>query len=216
MSLAAEIAAAKAEFPTSLGTAGLRKLGSDFLRQSLFSARMTNAIAVQALREAVQKVVTGTDNIAEARLKLKQIGSALDYDPATGFPGEGPVPPAEAGSLLDLYSTDRINLQLKTQEDLAQGAAKNVWGNEPAQLEQYPAWELVRVYAVEVERGLQQRKGGLIPVPEDAWDSANGRWHHACVESGDTEAMRIFTETGRMIARKDSPVWQALGDGAGG
>ena len=221
LSLAQQISDARTDMPTSLGTADLRQLGADILRQSIFSARMSNATAVQALREAIRHILVSvdgmsSDNLAEARLKLKYIGQSLGYDPAKGFPGETGVEPAEPDSLRDLFSTDRLNLVLKTQEMMTQGAAKNIWGNEPEALEEYPAWELVRVAAVEVPRGEKRTKAGLVDVPEDAWDTDNGRWVAALNETGDTDAAQIFEATGRMIARKDSPMWQALGEGAGG
>jgi len=179
---------------------------------------MSNAEAVQGLRTAVADVLK-SPNISYARLALKQLGASLKYDPATGFPGTpaGAVPAAEEGSMLDLFSTSRLNLILQTQQEMARGAAKNIWGNDPATLEQVPAWELVRVAAVEVPRGLVRKgKGVLEPVPEDAWDTDNGRWQSALDESGDDEAQKIFDDTGRMVARKDSDVWAALGAGAGG
>jgi hypothetical protein len=215
MTLAQQFAEDRADLPTSLGSAELRKLGNDVLRQSLFSARMSNAEAVQALRNALR----GAKTLAERRYMMKVAGEALGYSPETGFPGSAPglVPPAEAGEIRDLFSTDRLNLVLNTQQEMAQGAAKNIWGNEPDALEQYPAWELVRVAAVDVPRGLIRRgKGVLEPVPEDAWDTANGRWVAALLATGDTEAQSIFDATERMVARKDSDVWAALGDGAGG
>ena len=220
MTLAQTLSDARTDLPTSLGTADLRQLGANILRQSIFSARMSNATAVQAVREAITGILSGVkgqsaDNVAEARLKLKYVGQALGYDPASGFPGEN-AEPAEAGSLRDLFSTDRINLILKTQEMMTQGAAKNIWGNEHDALEEYPAWELVRVAAVELPRGEKRTKAGIMDVPTDAWDSDNGRWVAAARESGDDDALRIFEATGRMVARKDSPIWQALGDGAGG
>lgn len=217
-SLAQQLSDARADMPTSLGSAELRRqLGANILRQSIFSARMSNATAVQALRDAITGILSGVknqtaDNHAEARLKLKQIGAMLGYDPAHGFPGEKAAP-AEAGSLRDIFSTARLNLILKTQEMMAQGAAKNIWGNEPDALEEYPAWELVRGLAVEVPRGEKRTKAGTVDVPTDAWD---GRWRAACSDAGDDEALKIFEATGRMIARKDSDVWQSLGDGAGG
>jgi hypothetical protein len=214
--LAQIFAESRANLPTGLGSAGLRDLGSDILRQSLFSARMTNATAVQGVREAVNAILSGADNIAERRYKLKVIGQALGYDPAKGFPGDTGIPPAEAGDIRDLFSTDRLNLILQTQQEMCQGAAKNIWGNEPDALEQYPAWELVRVAAVEVPRGQVRRGKTLVSVPSDAWNTAEGRWPAACAEAGDDEAQAIFDATGRMVARKGSAVWQALGDGAGG
>ena len=202
----------------------LRDLGNDILRQSLFSARMTNAAAVQALRDGIQRILAkykdgvSADNFADVRLQMKQLGAALNYDPAKSFPGdEGKgIPPAEPGEIRDLFSTDRLNLILQTLTEMTQGAAKNIWGNEPDALEQYPAWELIRVAAVDVPRGMIRRGKGFVDVPEQAWDTEDGRWPQACDEAGDDEAQSIFDATGRMVARKDSGVWQALGDGAGG
>lgn len=215
-SLAQSLLDAKKDFPTNLGTAELRKLGADILRQSLFSARLSNAEAVQALRDAIRAALERPD-LASARLALKKIGEQLGYDPARGFPGEEGVPPAEPGGRLDLFSTDRLNFILQTQMQMARGAAKNIWGNAPDALDQFPAWELKRVAPVDVPRGYVRRgKGVLEPRPESAWDTPNGRWIAACNEAGDDEAAGIFSATGRMIARKDSDVWAALGAGAGG
>lgn len=240
LSLAQQVLDAKTGLPTNLGTAELRGLGADVLRQSLFSARMTNTSAVQGLRDAVTGILSGvdgknSDTLADARLKLKALGKSLQYDPARGFPGEektptilkpntaggfvkpgSKIPPAGPGELRDLYSTDRLNLQLKTQQNMAQGAAKNIWGNTPDAVDQYPAWELVRVEAREVPRGEIKRGKGVVEVPEDAWDTANGRWAAALDASGDDEARKIFAATGRMVARKDSDIWEKLGEGAGG
>ncbi len=218
LSLAQTLLNAKADLPTTLTSSELRALGADVLRQSLFSARMSNATAVQALREAISRILSGigdgtsADNLADALLKLKQIGDLLGYDPAHGFPGES-AEPAEAGSLRDLFSTDRLNLILNTQQAMTQGAAKNIWGNTPDALEQYPAWELVRVASVETPRGEKRVKGGLAADPENSWAS---RWQAAVEDSGDTDAGDIFAASGRMVARKDSPIWDSLGEGAGG
>ena len=240
LSLAQQLLDAKADLPTQLGSRALRQVDAGVLRQSLFSARMTNADAVQGIRDAVSRILShvvpeaplvpgpgeppnlagaSTDTLADARLKLKQLGEQLGYNPETGgFPGQQfKSTTAEAGSIKDLFSTDRLNLILKTQEQMAQGAAKNIWGNEPAALEQYPAWELIRVAAREVPRGLIRKgKGVLEPVPEDAWDTDSGRWQAACTAAEDEEALKIFKDSGRLVARKDSGVWQSLGDGAGG
>ena len=220
LSLAQQVADAREDLPTSLGTDELRKLGSNILRQSLFSARMTNAGAVQGVRNAITAILSGmedqtSDTVADARLKLKAVGQMLGYDPSTGFPGGPEVPPAEAGTLQDLFSTQRLDLILDTQDKMTKGAAKNIWGNEAAELEEYPAWELVRGFSVEVPRGTKETKKGEEEVPEDAWDGKEGRWAAALDEADDDEASAIFESSGRMVARKDSEVWQALGDGAG-
>ena len=238
LSLAQLLLDDQTDLPTQLGSRALRQVDAGVLRHSLFSARMTNADAVQGIRDAVTRILSSvpaggrlegklpggnppgqtTDTYADARLKLKALGKALGYDPAAGgFPGQQyKSTVAEPGSIRDLFSTDRLNLILKTQEAQTQGAAKNIWGNEPDALEQYPAWELVRVQARELPRGLIRKGKGVVEVPEDAWDGDGGRWEMACKDAGDAEALRIFQETQRMVARKDSDVWDSLGAGAGG
>jgi len=240
ISIAQMLLDAKADLPTQLGSAALRMVDSGVLRHSLFSARMTNADAVQGIRTAVARILSSvvpsgpavpgpdepkaptsrtTDTLADARLKLKRLGEALKYDPAAGgFPGQQyKSTEAEPGSIRDLYSRERMDLQVKTITAQAQGAAKNIWGNEPDALEQYPAWELVRVEARELPRGLIKKGKGVIEtVPEDSWDEQGGRWEAACKEANDDEALKIWKETERMVARKDSGVWAALGAGAGG
>ena len=239
-SLAQILLDATTDLPTQLGSAALRMVDRGVLRHSLFSARMTNADAVQGIRGAVARILSNigpsvpavpgpgepaqppsrsTDTLADARLKLKRLGESLQYDPAAGgYPGQQyKSTEAEPGSIRDLYSRERMDLQIKTITAQAQGAAKNIWGNEPEALEQYPAWELIRVEARELPRGLIKKGKGVIEtVPEDSWDEAGGRWEAACKEAGDAEALKIWEETERMVARKDSGVWQALGAGAGG
>lgn len=68
---------------------------------------------------------------------------------------------------------------------------------------QFPAWELVRVGGSILPLGKTTSKGGVVDDQENDWPS---RWVAAGGE--------LFE--GRMVALKDSPVWQALGDGAGG
>jgi len=227
LTLAQQLLDAKSDLPTNLGTAELRQLGADVLRQSLFLARMSNADAVQALRDYINRGIAkyigphgelvSADNPADFRLYMKQAGTVLKYDPAHGFPGESALP-AEAGSLRDIFSTERLNLVFKMQNMLLEGAAQNIWGNDPEILAQFPAWELVRKFEVEVPRGDKKVKGEVEEgaEPENAWDTESGRWQAALAEADDAEAQKIFDETGRMIARKDSDVWPELSGGAGG
>jgi len=84
-------------------------------------------------------------------------------------------------------------------------------------VDEYPAWELHRIYDRDLPRGEKRGpKGAIIEVPDEAWDTEDGRWVKACADAGDDEALRVFNETGRMVALKSSGVWAALGAGAGG
>jgi len=102
--------------------------------------------------------------------------------------------PGMKGSLLDRSSARRINLILDTQRTMAANVA-NIQAETDASLDLFPAHELVRF--------------GTRRVPRDDWHL---RWKSAGEACGGEGA----SQGGRMMARKDSPVWQALGDGAGG
>ena len=65
----------------------------------------------------------------------------------------------------------------------------------PEAVDEYPALELKRLYDRDVPRGTKD--------PDDGWPA---RW-----EAGGGELI-----DGRMVALKNDPIWQALGDGEGG
>ncbi len=215
MSLSQIFADNRSDLPTQLGSAALRKVDLDVRQNSLFVSRMTNARAVQGVREGVNAVLAGIDNVAEARLKLKTLGQALGYNPeAGGFPGqEYNSTTAVAGSIRDLFSTERLNLILNTQHDICAGFAQQQHGSTPMALDAFPCWELVRVLAVTTPRGEKKTKAGVVEVPEEGWEA---RFQAAAEAAGDDAALKVLDETGRMIARKDSETWDNLSAGEGG
>lgn len=93
-----------------------------------------------------------------------------------------------------LEQDGRLNLILRTNEALAFGYGTKIRDLDPLGLQDYPAWKLVR---------FETRK-----EPRD-WP---GRWQTAAQASGDGRALRALLDSGEMIARKDSPIWSALGD----
>jgi hypothetical protein len=174
----------RAAMPTSLDTAGLRALGADVLARSAFTARGTNAIFASKLKEVIDELAAGNIGEGQARTALYETLDALGYDVEQGgFPGEE-VPPALKGSIQDLRTFRRMDLIIRTQLDLMEGAGQRYRGSLPEALQQFPAWELVRVLSVSVPRDWPARwiiAGGL-PRPD-----------------------------GRMIALKGDPVWGELG-----
>ena len=88
----------------------------------------------------------------------------------------------------------RIDLIVKTQRRMAQSLGQIVAGSTPGQLRRYPAWRLVR--------------GGTRMVPRADWLR---RWIAAGSESGWQGACKDD-----FVALKSSPIWAALGAGAGG
>jgi hypothetical protein len=143
----------------------------------------------QVVREGAPQTVTEGFNPAQLRAFVKDYLKEISYAPKEG----------EEGTIKDLSSDGRINLVVKTNTELAQGAGKFVQGNsDPVVVDLYPAWELVRY---------EDRK-----VPRD-WEQ---RWNLAAQVAGDSDAARVLAESGRMAALKSSGIWQALGDGSGG
>lgn len=87
----------------------------------------------------------------------------------------------------------RIDLIVQTQRRMAQSLGQ-LAAQTPGQVSRYPAWRLVR--------------GGTRMVPRNDWDR---RWVAAGSETGWQGACRDD-----FVALKSSPIWAALGTGAGG
>ena len=189
-------------FPTDFSSADIRGLSRELRMRSVFSARMTHAEAVQELADVVDDMLSGKINMATGRLRMMRKLKSLGYDPEKGFPGElGVAPPAERASLRDLSSERRIDLMLETNQRIAANYGRMVAGNSPYALREYPAWELVRLY--------------LRRVPRGSADSHSDGWALRWAAAGESVNWEGALQS-PMIARKDSPIWKALGEGAGG
>jgi hypothetical protein len=169
--------------PTALSTKELRELGADVLARSVFTARGTNAVFASKLKEVIDQLAAGDIGEGQARTALYEVLDVLGYDVEKGgFPGEE-LEPGIKGTLQDLRSFRRMDLIVRTQQDLMVGAGEQMRGQTPERLSEYPAWELVRVQSV--------------AVPRD-WPS---RW---VIAGGQLTA-------GRMVALKGDPIWGELG-----
>jgi hypothetical protein len=188
--------------PTTLSTAQIQQLDADIQRGSLYSARTTLRGYLERIRETITTIldpksgsrvredgtpITEGMNMADARLALKRELQALNYQPD----------PDKRGTIQDLSSDRRIELVVRTNTEISQGYGQWVQGQDPAVLDAFPAQELYRAGSPKVARNWKHR------------------WRAAAGAVGDTDAIRILSETGKLIARKDSPIWQALGDGLG-
>lgn len=101
--------------------------------------------------------------------------------------------PLDDGGLKNPASIRRLNLIIETQTQMASSVAR-VSEQTEATLDLYPAWELTRLESRAVPRQDWQKR----------WRSAGDavHWEGALQE--------------RFIALKSSPIWAALGNGAGG
>lgn len=161
--------------------------------RAMFSARVTNLQLVQSLKDGVESIlnpqtvrradrvtpenpegfVTEGKNDATVRAEIKQLLQSLNYDP-----GE------KAGSIQDLSSDARINLQLRMNVESAQGYGQFLQGQAEGAIDAYPAQELYRAEDREEPRNWPTR-----------WMQAGGQ---------------IFG--GRMIALKNDPIWSAINE----
>lgn len=181
--------------PTGMSTAELDEIEAALKERAVFSARTTNAVYLEGLRERIGRLLAEDyeGDAPQLRLELKQLLALLGYDPETGFPGDAAlgVPAARAGSLQDLSSDKRINLILDTQLELMAGKGQEQRGLSQAALDLFPAWELVRVKPARVPRDWFAR-----------FKQAGGR----VLEDADGRK--------RLIAHKLDEVWSVLGDRA--
>ena len=99
------------------------------------------------------------------------------------------------GTIKDLFSKARLDVILKTNVATARGFVRWQNGMSPGAFAAFPAMRLLRI---------RQRKRGR------DWAA---RWKAAGDSVGWQGAARDF---GTAVALKDSPIWQALGEGAGG
>jgi hypothetical protein len=183
--------------PTALRSAELREEFAAAVRgRAVFSARTTNAVYLQELRTAIERLLEGGfgNDKAMIRLELKSLLQRLGYTPKLGFPGDQAlgIPPAEPGELTDLSSDKRINLILDTQFSLMEGWAQQQRGEERA--DAFPAWELVRMEPRRVPRGSTNYSVGWVA----RWRTVGGPLRPGM----------------RLMAPKGHPIWTALGDSA--
>ena len=101
--------------------------------------------------------------------------------------------PTDEGGLTNPASIRRLNLIIDTQRQMAASVAQIAQQNEGT-VDQFPAWELTRL--------------GTRHAPREDWPA---RWRAAGESVGWEGASR-----NAFVALKNSPIWQALGDGAGG
>lgn len=177
--------------PTMLGHSQLTQLRREIGRRGLVLARVADARILSGVMDRVSQISRGIQerpgeymDPATFRLEMQQVLASADYRPQ----------PGREGTISDLRTKVRLDLIVQTETDLAAGRASQAADLDPVVADAFPAWELYRA---------RKPKGGGRDWHE--------RWRKACSASGDDTAAAALQEHGRMIARKDSPVWGALG-----
>lgn len=193
-------AASKELLPTTLSSRQLAELSGEVKRRAVFSARVANAEYLQKLSRLVEKIAggiteggvvagtqTGTDrqiSVPEAKAQLKEYLDSIEYRPE----------PGDEGTIKDLSSDKRLQLQVETNvlDTLGYGRLKAT--QDEVALDVNPAWELVRMSEPKMPRDWEAR-----------WTLARGSL------GSDAEGSTDVGETGRMVALKNHPIWAALG-----
>ncbi|HYE30538.1 MAG TPA: hypothetical protein VEH27_03855 [Methylomirabilota bacterium] len=166
--------------PTTLKARELLKLAPEIRERAVFSARVTNAQFLTRVQEEITKLVTGVSP-----------GPGQYTNPTTIRAGlkqlleQLDYKPEEGkeGTIEDLSSDRRLDLITEMNERDARGYGYWKQGQDAALINEWPAQEFLRVYAREQER---------LDWPQ-RWVAAGGKVYG-----------------GRMIARKDDPVWVRL------
>lgn len=185
--------AAKLPVATGLNSKQLALLDREAKERALFSACTTEQRYVASMQDVLEELVAGEIGLAEARKRLTGMLEDFGYTPEHGFPDAEAVKAASPGTIEDLSSFGRLNLVMDTNEGMAASVSRLAEETDET-LDLFPAWRLIRF----MEPNGEPRDWAL------RWAVAGERvdWEGACQDD--------------MVARKDSPIWQALGDGAGG
>lgn len=188
--------------PTWASSEDIRRWDSRLREQAVLSARTTRSNYLDTLRQNLSRVASRNLKPFQARDILQHTLDSMGYRPQTGFPEDagrhGPngetIPPARPGSIRDLASSHRINLIMDTSVKQARSMGQIAASENPVFLMANPAWRLTRT--------------GARKKPRGDWKS---RWAKAGASCGWIGACRED-----FVALKDSPIWKAIGDGAGG
>lgn len=191
---ALDLATNRGLLASALGSAELSDLAASLEERAFWAARHTHSTYLADLKKLVERHVKGDgyeNDLPQLRLEARKLLAVYGYTPEKGFPGDAArgVPAATPGTLLDLRSERRLNLIFETQASLARGLGQKLRGLD--RIDIAPAWELIRVTDKTTPRDWQER-----------WQIAADNINAAGVYD---------TPDGRLIARKDSPIWAALG-----
>ena len=139
--------------------------------------------------EYLEKARQVCADVAAGRIGTAEARFRLERElDALGHPNAG----NESGDITDPGSIARLDLIIDTQRDMAHSVAR-IDAQTPANLAEFPAWRLTRF--------------GTRKDPRN-WAE---RWAQAASAVGWDGVAR----NGEMVALKSSPIWEALGAGAG-
>lgn len=165
-------------------------LGSDELRSSIASDILRRSVFSARMESAryLARIREVCAQVSEG--SINQASARARLLETLSQMGHSPL---DGGGLTNPASIRRLILIVDTQRQMAASVSR-IQTQTPGTLAAYPAWELTRL----VDKH----------VPREDWPA---RWRNAGESIGWEGALKD-----RFIALKTSPIWQALGDGAGG
>jgi hypothetical protein len=186
----------KGLLPTTLKTSQLEAIDAALRRYATFSAQVADARFLDEISTVIDRIVNPVQERGaymsppKARQILREYLQSVGYTPAEG----------KAGTLEDLSSNRRLDVIIRTNTEMANGFGQHVEANDPDVLDAFPCQELYRARRVDEPR--QNNSGNQF-----AADSGYGGfyWPRLWQENGGS-----FYGGGRMIARKDDPIWTAI------
>jgi hypothetical protein len=175
-------------------------LAKAILPTGLSSAELRDTVAPEIRRrsffsartaeaEYLQKARQVCADVAAGRIGTAEARFRLERElDALGHPNAG----NESGDITDLGSIARLDLIIDTQRDMAHSVAR-IQAQTPANLAEFPAWRLTRFGTRRDPRNWAERWAQAAAAVN--WDGV--------------------ARNGEMVALKGSPIWEAIGAGAG-
>lgn len=171
-------------------------------------AKYGDQVSQDSLDQVLKKILDGVKSIAHPTEEVRSPESIAEV-------GESPatVRGDAIRTLLNDFSSPEgiaqsmnLDFKIRIATEVVQGAGRFLMGQ--TDVDEYPAWELYRLYARKVPRLWAGDEG---TDDKSLMSAFAGRWYAAAQAAGDTDAARILQDTGRMIALKDSDIWNELG-----
>lgn len=152
--------------------------------RAFYMAGVFQAEILEEFRKEAGKIVQGETSIPQAEKRLSAFLDAFGYKPA----------PGQESTIKDLKSWRRMRVALRTNVELLQGWGQKERGLSRGAVMAFPAWELIRYMPRTAPRNWDGNHPGKRD-PQARWILAGGTFYGR-----------------RMIAMKDSPVWEELGN----
>lgn len=172
---------AKQILPATAGSRELSMLAPEIRERAMFSARTANAGYLAKMDRLLTEMTSPSARAAKGLSAIDPGSFRLEMREELAKLGYQPKKNT-AGLLTDFASDARLNLIVKMQTESAYGYGRHVQAQDPDLLDMWPCQELVRVESRKNER----------------------EWHARWVAGGG----KLYA--GRMIARKDAPIWTAI------